>query len=257
MCLAANLATAHETWLEPGAYQVDPGQMVTIDIVNGQHFNGMTLPWLDRGIERFVAVEGASERPLTGRLGDMPATRVRAGPEGLMVVGLRSGLDRLVYKDRAKFEEFVAYKSLDGTLEAHRARGLPATGFTEVYQRFAKTLIGVGKAAGSDRALGFDTEIVALTNPYTSGFDGDMAVQILEDGAPRRQALLIAFDRAPDGSVTETRHRTDAEGIARLTVLPGHAYLLDAVIMRPAPATQPDAAWMSLWASLTFQVPAR
>ena len=57
-----------------------------------------------------------------------------------------------------------------------------------------------------------------------------------------------------DGTVTEAHLRTDAEGVVRLRVSPGHVYLLDAVIMRPAPA-EADAAWLSLWAALSFAVP--
>jgi uncharacterized GH25 family protein len=253
-CLGAGPLGAHETWLEPERYQVRPGEAIGIDIRNGQHFAGMALPWLDRGIERFVVIEGPLERPITGRLGDMPAARVTPRAEGLMVVGLQSGLDRLTYADWAKFAAFVAEKELTGTLEAHRARALPETGFAEVYRRLAKTLIGVGAAEGADRALGFVTEFVALANPYAAGFDGEMAAQLLEDGAPRRGVRVTAFARAPDGTVTEAHLRTDAEGVVRLRVSPGHVYLLDAVIMRPAPA-EADAAWLSLWAALSFAVP--
>ena len=254
-CLGAAPIAAHETWLDPQRYQALPGEAIGIDIRNGQHFNGVALPWLDRGIERFVAVEGALERPITGRLGDMPAGRVTPGAEGLMVVGLQSGLDRLTYAEWAKFEAFVAEKDLRGTIEAHRARALPETGFAEVYRRLAKTLIGVGAGEGADRELGFATEFVALSNPYAATFDGVMAARLLEDGAPRQGARVTVFARAPDGGVSETHVQTDAEGIVRVPVLAGHRYLFDAVVMREAPP-EADAAWLSLWAALTFEVPA-
>lgn len=254
LSLAAGPVAAHETWLDPERYQALPGETIGIDMRNGQHFNGMALPWLDLWIERFVAVEGPAEQAVTGRLGDIPAARVTPVGEGLMVVGLQSGLDRLFYTNWSKFEAFVAEKDLQGAIEAHRARGLPETGFAEVYRRFAKALIGVGAAEGTDRALGFATEFVALTNPYAAGFDGEMAVRLLEDAAPRAAARVTVFARAPDGSVTETHALTDAEGILRLPVTPGHRYLLDAVILREAPAGT-DAAWLSLWAALTFEVP--
>lgn len=255
LCLAAGPVAAHETWLDPEEYQALPGETIGIDIRNGQHFNGMALPWLDLGIERFVVTEGPAERQITGRLGDRPAARVTAEAEGLMVVGLQSGLDRLVYTEWSKFEAFVAEKGLGGAIEAHRARGLPETGFAEVYRRFAKTMIGVGAAAGADRELGFVTEFVALANPYDADFAGEMAARLFEDGAPRSAARVTVFARAPDGSVTESSILTDADGVVRLPVTPGHRYLFDAVILREAPP-ETDAAWLSLWAALTFEVPA-
>lgn len=275
-------APAHETWLEPQAYQAEVGLTIGIDIVNGQHFNGVKLPWLDRGIERFVAIDtarpGAAERALTGRLGDRPAVQLPLPEAGLVVVAMRSGLDRLVYADWAKFEAFVTEKALSGTLEAHRARGLPDTGFAEVYRRYAKALIAVHPApgpapaagappgggqvtaatavTGADRALGLETEFVALVNPYARDFDGQMRALLLSEGAPRAKARVTVFQRAPDGQVSEQVHQTDAAGVVRLPVLAGHTYLLDAVEMRPAPA-QTDAVWLSRWAALSFAVPAR
>jgi uncharacterized GH25 family protein len=255
-CLGAAPIAAHETWLDPERYQALPGEAIGIDIRNGQHFNGMALPWLDRGIERFVAIEGEVERPITGRLGDMPAGRVTPLAEGLMVVAMQSGLDRLTYDDWSKFESFVTEKDLRGTIEAHRARGLPETGFTEIYRRLAKTLISIGGAAGADRETGMVTEFVALSNPYAAEFDNVMVARLLEDGAPRRSVRVTVFARAPDGSIGETHTQTDADGIVRVPVLAGHRYLFDAVVMREAPS-EANAAWISLWASLTFEVPAR
>ena len=270
MLLAPVAALSHETWLEPAGYQATVGETIGIDIINGQHFNGMKLPWLDRGIERFVAIDtaqpAAAERVLTGRLGDRPAVQLALPHPGLVVVGLRSGLDRLVYADWAKFAAFATEKGLGAALVDHRARGLPETGFAEVYRRFAKTLIATApdgaagqSVAGADRALGFETEFVALENPYAPDFTGPMRALLLADGRPRSGARVTVFDRAPEGGtaqgqVREAQYQTDAEGIVRLPVQPGHVYLLDAVDLQPAPAGT-DAAWLSRWAALTFAVP--
>ena len=56
-----------------------------------------------------------------------------------------------------------------------------------------------------------------------------------------------------------TSVRTDADGRALVPVTPGSEYLLDTVVMQPAPEPQAasDPLWLSYWASLTFQVPAK
>ena len=64
------------------------------------------------------------------------------------------------------------------------------------------------------------------------------------------------WDRAPDGTVTVTLHRTDSTGHALLPVASGHVYMVDAVAMlETAPEAPRNAVWHSLWAALTFEVP--
>ena len=46
--------------------------------------------------------------------------------------------------------------------------------------------------------------------------------------------------------------------VARLPVRAGYEYLADAVVLRAVePKRETDAQWQSLWASLTFAVPAK
>jgi hypothetical protein len=85
-----------------------------------------------------------------------------------------------------------------------------------------------------------------------------MTVELRYQGAPRVDAQVEVFDRAPDDTVTITLHRTDAAGLATVPVLAGHEYLFDAVVLRraPDPGDDPNApVWETLWAALTFAVP--
>ena len=52
--------------------------------------------------------------------------------------------------------------------------------------------------------------------------------------------------------------QTNAQGKAIIDVLPGHDYLLDAVVLRVPEGgnnKKDDAVWESLWAATTFSVP--
>jgi hypothetical protein len=87
-----------------------------------------------------------------------------------------------------------------------------------------------------------------------------MAVALFYQDAPRPDAQVEVFARAPDGTVTVTLHRTDAAGEARVPVAPGHDYLFDAVVLRPsleAGSQERAPVWETLWAALTFAVPDR
>lgn len=253
------LATAHELWLEPERYTLDPGATLLADLRNGQNFSGVRLSFNPRDFVRFKVLADGAYSPVTGRLGDRPAARVPEVADGLVTLVYQSETASITYTQWEKFVAFVEHKDFPTALEQHRVRGLSETKFKEVYARYVKALVGVGGGAGADRVTGLETEIVALANPYTDALD-TMPVRVLYRGAPRVDAQVELFDRGPDGTVAVTLQRTDAEGIARLPVAPGHTYLADAVVLRePAPelADSTGAVWETLWAALTFAVPAR
>ena len=167
----------------------------------------------------------------------------------------------MTYTEWDKFLSFAAHKDFPQAEADHLANGWPQDRFKERYTRHAKTLIAVGDGRGADAPLGLETEFTALTNPYDPDFDGQMKVTLTYEGSPRVDAQVEIFDRAPDGEVTVTLQRTDDMGEAVIPVTPGHDYLLDAVVLRPAPEADKvtddpnQPVWETLWAALTFHVP--
>ncbi|WP_223421227.1 DUF4198 domain-containing protein [Tateyamaria pelophila] len=254
--ICASVATAHEFWLEPGAFQVAPGDQITAQLKNGQKFEGMSLSYFDRNIARFDVVMGDVVTSVDGRMGDSPALDIPASETGLVVVVHETTPSFVTYKEWEKFAAFAGHKDFADIYARHEANGFGPVPFKERYTRHAKALVAVGDGAGADRAMGLKTEFVALTNPYAPGFDGTMRVQLLYQGAPRVDAQVEVFDRAPDGAVTITLHRTDADGIAAIQVTPGHDYLFDGVVLATADDSE-EAVWDTFWAALTFGVPSR
>ena len=257
--VCAQAAAAHELWLEPIEYQVPAGGQLQSVIVNGETFDGTKLPYLPQRFVQFtVSVDGATT-DVPGRPGDTPAMTMAAPDEGLTVVAFQSTVATLTYTEWAKFLKFSAHKDFPDIEARHDARGLPREGFKEAYTRFSKSLIGVGDAAGQDSRIGLETELVALTNPYTDDLSGGMQVQLFYGDDVRANEQVEVFDKAPSGEVEVTYVRTDADGIATIPVTPGHAYQLDAVVLREpvaAVAEQTGAVWETLWANITFAVPA-
>jgi uncharacterized GH25 family protein len=262
LCLSALMASpvaAHELWIEPIEWQVGAEGNVRAGLVNGEAYEGMALAFLERNIVAFELHAGDQTVAVTGRTGDIPALRMPALSDGLHVVSYVSRMATVNYTEWAKFLRFAEHKDLGDVTAMRDAAGLPEAGFKEAYTRFSKSLIGVGSSAGSDRVLGLETELVALANPYTDDMSGGMPVQLLYQGQVRANEQVELFDRAPDGSVTITLHRTNGDGVAVLPVQAGHDYMADAVVLRmPSMAVRADtsAVWETLWANLTFHVPA-
>lgn len=237
------------------------GERLQANFKNGEFFEGNTLSFFEHSSVRFDLAAGGSVTAVTPRSGDAPALDIDVPvADGLAVVVHETAPSKLTYREWAKFQKFAAHKDFSSAEADHVAAGWSQVRFREIYTRHAKALVAIGSGQGADKPLGLETEFVALTNPYAANFDYDMKVQVLYGASPRADAQVEVFDRAPDGTVNVTLHRTDNEGIASVPVTPGHEYLFDAVVLRPADGASSEEnaiVWETLWAALTFAVPAK
>lgn len=252
-------AYAHELWLEPEEYQIDLQTKLVVNIVNGQKFRGHALPYLSAKAARFDRVTSAGVSAVSARAGDRPALDMTPMNAGLQVLVYQAKNTTLTYRDWEKFQAFVEHKDLGVSKEDHLDRGNPEAGFKEVYSRYSKTLVGIAHAQGADSRTGLETELVALANPYTDDVSAGLAVQLFYGADVRAYQQIEVFDRDGAGQVSLSTQRTDENGIALIPVIPGHTYMLDAVVLRlpdPTLAAQTGAVYESLWANLTFAVPA-
>ena len=256
--LPAFSSNAHEFWIEPLDYTIAASDTLEARLRVGQDFEGNSMSYLPNRFTRFELAFGAAIEPVSGRLGQNPAISITDHGTGLAVLLHETTSLTVSYDDWARFLRFATHKDFADIEARHRERGLPMTDFTESYTRHVKSLVAVGDGTGADRAHGLRTEFVAQANPYTDDLSGGLPVLLLLEGAPRADAQVELFDRAPDGTVTVTLHRTDADGRALLPVEPGHEYLADAVtLLSVEPGTDGGPVWHTLWASLTFTLPAR
>lgn len=262
LCIIAAPAQAHEFWIDADDYAVPEGKSVVASFRNGELFAGSALSYIPNRSTRFDMVAGGETVEVPARIGDNPAFDVADLPEGLLTIIQETSDLKLTYTEKdgktgwERFAAFAEHKDLGDVGAAQDARGLPREDPVEQYRRFAKALVAVGDGAGEDARRDLRVEFVVGANPYTDDVSGGLPVQLFFEDAPRADAQIEMFDRAPDGSVEVTLHRTDAEGRATLPVTPGHEYLLDSVTLLPLEvAAEGDPMWQTLWAALTFAVP--
>ena len=250
------LLQAHEYWIEPQRYQLSAGDRLVAQLKVGQHFKGDVQPYLPDNINRMQIHIGDTSSDVKSRIGDLPVLDQKLAGEGLVIVSLISNIFQLNYTEAGRFEQFLAYEGLQQVLAEHRRRGLPMTGFKEAYQRFAKSLVRLGKGGGEDRLLGMRFEWLLESNPYTVNTDLIQARLFWHDQPlPAAQARLFLRN---GGNVQERVLTTDQSGRVTFSVEPGSEVLLNAVQMRqpaalfPAPA---DVVWISYWTTITFELP--
>ena len=253
----AGAVDAHEFWIDPIDFRVAPGAPVAADFRVGQEYEGSASSFIVQRTRRHDMAFGGEVGPVPTRMGDRPAFAVTApDEEGLMVIIHATQDSFITWADFADFESFVRHKDAEWTLARHDERGLERDGTSEIYSRYAKSLVAVGDGRGADTEFGLLTEIVALENPYTGEMSDGIDVQVLYEGVPRAETQVEIFEKAEDGTVTVSTVRTDGEGRATVPVVPGRRYQLDAVVLREIdPEANKGASWESLWANLTFLVP--
>ena len=258
LTLLATPINAHEFWLEPQDYQVAVDQGIVAEIVNGQDFSGPKLSYLPQRFQHFALFYDGKTAKVPGRVGDTPAVQVDPVGDGLHVFAYQSRPSVVNYENWEKFQKFVDHKDLGDVRTLHDARGLAGEDFGEVYTRYSKSLVGVGSGAGSDRRVGLETEIVALTNPYTDDVSDGMRFALYYGNELRANVRFEVFDKAPDGTVTQTFYVTDSAGVATVPVQSGYSYMADAVVLREPSetrSTDTGTVWETLWANMTWAVP--
>lgn len=262
--LGASPALAHEFWIEAEDYTVAAGEPVVLDLHVGEGFRGNTLSYNPARQRRTALFGPEGEVDVTSRIGDRPAIAQPVPGTGLLIAVHETGDSPLTYREPGLFAQFVEMEGLDGTLERHAKRGLPPTGFKEIFSRSVKALVALegeeGYSGGEDRALGLPVEIVVEGDPYAEPMPPEVTLTALADGEPMANALINVFTKPeaglePGEEAGLAKLRTNAQGRAVLPLEPGLRYLANVVDMREASAAmeaETGAVWESRWGSTTF-----
>lgn len=253
--ITSGTARAHDFWIEPGAFRTQVNTRVPLRLYVGQDFKGDSLIYLPDLIERYAVVGPGGERAIEAVAGDDPPGELRPERAGLHIVLYRGRRSSATFDTPEEFERYLDKEGLERVRgrDDYRQR-TSRKPIRELFSRCAKALVAVGNTdAGADRALGLRLELIAGKNPYARGYTDPLPVQLLFEGKPLAGALLVAFNKAEPTHKRQARSGPD--GRASLAIDRPGVWLITAVHMLPAPKGT-DAEWESLWASLSFELPA-
>jgi uncharacterized GH25 family protein len=252
LLFSASSLAAHDLWIDPTAFFVEPGKIVGLRLRVGENLIGDPVPRSAALINEFVFHEAAARKPVVGADGRDPAGLMRVSTPGLVVVGYHSN-PSVVDLTAEKFNQYLREEGLDEVAALRTRRGQSANATREMFSRCAKSLVLAGPAQSGDGdvALGFPLELVAEKNPYAAETGKDVPFRLTYQGKPLAGTLVAAVNRGhADEKLTA---RTDRAGRVRFTLPRSGVWLVKAVHMIPTPAGA-DAEWASYWASLTFEL---
>jgi len=248
-------ADAHDIWLQPEQFTLSKGDTLIVhQLVGHELVSELELPLLRHLTPRFELV---STNGSVNLLNDLPNAEVnpvlnkKLDREGISLLTMEHDF----FYDEFPNETFLKYLKYEELINKYGDQLAKTPKQSERYARTMKSLVKVGKVTNGDiykKVLGKKAEIVVLNNPYLLKPGEDLKVQVLFDGKPLPNQLVMAINGDGKTSGTTLKARTTSDGIANFKLNQKGTWLIRLVYLRPCP--DPYTDWESFWASYTFEL---
>jgi uncharacterized GH25 family protein len=250
--MSSPAALAHDFWIEPQDYRPAIDTDVPIVLRVGQDFTGTSQPLIPEWFSNYAATGPSGVKTVRGMIGDDPAGSFVPDANGNWIVGYRS-TQAFVEIEPPKFNDYLDAEGLEWAKKRRAETGEADSNAREIYSRCAKALIQVGDGTGTfDQVLGYTLELIPEKDPYLLSVGDRLPLQLLYEGEPISDILIIAF--TAEDPAKQQRYRTDAEGRVSIALRDTGTWLVKGVHIIELPEEETRADWESFWASLTFQL---
>jgi len=259
---AATSACAHDFWVQPNAYWVEPqtSTAMTLQVGHGPYRQRSPIP-LDR-IARFQALRpdgGLTELRDRLRLGQPDRDGDwRFSDPGPYVLVLQTDNRAQSHLPALRFNDYLKVEGLTPALEYRQLAHRVDVDGSENYSRCAKAFIQVGAAssAGAARLLqpvGLTLEIVPEVSPYAEPRPATLPVRVIYEGKPLAGALVKLTNLDHDEAPLEV-HLTDSSGRASFVMPHSGSWLLNVIWTKVLPRTR-ETDFETVFSSLSFGFP--
>jgi uncharacterized GH25 family protein len=260
--LCATSAMAHDFWIQPNDYWVNPSTAVVFSLQVGHGPFRQRSPIPVGRVARFEAISMDGSRiDLRNRLqlrGEADDGHVAFSKPGTYVLVMETDARAQSHLPAIRFNDYLKVEGLTPALEQReRTHRMGADG-SENYSRRAKCLLQVGPSESGSPArvtepLGLPLEIVPEQNPYAVPQPATLPVRVIFEGQPLPGALVKLTNLEHDEAPFEM-HLTDREGRARFAMPTQGAWLLNVIWTKVLPATR-ETDFETVFSSLSFGLP--
>lgn len=259
--LCALSAQAHELFLRPDRFFLEPHSREILKVVNGTFDQSLAIFARTRMREVSIVGDGKLSHPPDSDWHDANAASYLSfttGAAGTYVAGVssKSGVRPQSADDFRAFLKL--YGALDGLAAFESASKLETVRLRS--SKHVKAVVQVGDKSSADfsRPLGHPVEIVLRTNPYRIKLDDELSFQVLHLGKPVPNHGVYAGhagfnedDSAPR-RINAQALRTDAHGVARFKVGKKAAWYV--ALIHVVPAGDGEADYEATWATHSFDM---
>lgn len=258
---AAGSASAHDLWVQPGAFWLSSPGTVPVSILVGHGKDREN--W---GIRSDLIVLLRSMAP-DGKVTDFkPLIRPGSAAPAIPLPFSRPGTHLLAMESShasselpaAKFNDYAKEEGLTPAIVHRQKTGANGRAGREIYSRRAKALVQVGKAdpnatSPATRRIGMTLEIVPERNPYALGPAQKLPLRVFYENRPLAGAL-VKLTKLEQDAKPAAMQRTDAAGRTTFTVPRQGKWQLNVIWTKPI-SGNPKAEFETTFSSLSFGYP--
>jgi uncharacterized GH25 family protein len=247
---------AHDTWLVPMAFRVEPGKTVKVRLATSEAFPTSDSAVGPERVEQFFVRDSRGVTDVKCyRVEDKflvaEVTPARAGH----TIVVAETKPRLLVLEPKQFSDYLRAEELKAVIDARAKTGEKDAPGRERYRKIAKAAVCAGDARDDAyrEVEGLWLEIVLLKSPCNLRVGDRLEVQVLHLGNPLIGTRLAVGYQGPTGHNYPIWTETNAKGRALIEFdRPGAWFLRTLHMVRARGDTEAD--WHSAFSTVTFEV---
>ena len=248
----SKLCFSHEFWIDPMKFQFMDNEIFEANILIGENFEGSPVPFSKNYFKISFLHYNQNKIKIKGRLGDIPALKIRKLFSGLNIIQIESITKYIEYNDLTKFEIFTTKKGYPNLVKKHKENDYPDN-FVESYKRYAKSLVSVENINGNDVDTNMELELIFLDNPLKNlKKNKRVLLEYQNKFLSNHQVTVMSFRK---DYFKKEYFKTNNEGFFEFIFKKDTKYLIESVVIIEGSNRKKDkyAKWHSLWASYTLK----
>lgn len=249
--LLSIFASAHETWVLPRKFQIEPNEIVKLDLTSGMKYPENDTPIKPERIESARMRLGQKWSEKLAVSADTESLIVEAAPEQN---GIATIVIELKPKDIELTDDVVTeyFEEINAAPEVRKQWNNDQGNFPwkEVYTKNAKTLFAVGEIGNDEswkQPTGTSFELVPISNPFQFKAGDTFEIQLQANNKP---VPSFPIGLISEGASNRTFATTDKLGVAKFQIDSASKILFYAVILQ----YQGKGNWKSNFATISLQI---
>jgi len=252
----AAIVTAHDFWLLPQKFMIQPGETITIYGNTGMDFPASLSAVAPERVSQFFVVSKYNKVDLAELVvkDKSLTTQYSFKKPGTYVVGavIKPNEIKLTGEE---FNEYLEHDGISSILELRKKEGILDKDAVEFYSKYPKAIIQAGDSLDDTptKPVGLIIEIVPKVNPYTLKKGDKLKVTVLFRGKPL-PGIDLAWNHPGLVGKVAGWTKTDQNGDAPVPLVKSGPYMIRLTHMEWVKKQTHE--WESFWAALTFEVKA-